>query len=377
MKKTQVAVTLAGLLVLTGCTKPVMQDNRYIPAKDDQAVGASRQYDDFGSDNKTYGSIPPASADSQAAPAQPRYDQMQQAPAQPRYDQAQQAPAQQAPAQQTRNNGPYCKYAPMEDVKSSGGISDSRPARKAGKKGRRTAGKAALPKGGIYVVKSGDYPAKIAKKFGVSVSALLEANKMTMDDAKKLQIGQKLTIPAKGAAKGKKVNKKTAGKTEVKVEAGVYVVRSGDVPARIARRLKVKLADLLKANNMTLEDAKKLQIGQKLVVPGKGVQKQEVAKKDVTTEKKTKQDAQKQEVKEKNEDLDSADQIAKKIEENPADDKNNFDDGGEPYEIAEDTTFRELAVKLNIPEAKLRSMNTDITGDNLPKSSCVMIPSKK
>ena len=364
MKKTQVAVTLAGLLVLTGCTKPVMQDNRYIPAKDDQAVGASRQYDDFGSDNKTYGSIPPASADSQAVPAQPRYDQMQQ------------APAQQAPAQQTRNNGPYCKYAPMEDVKSSGGISDSRPARKAGKKGRRTAGKAALPKGGIYVVKSGDYPAKIAKKFGVSVSALLEANKMTMDDAKKLQIGQKLTIPAKGAAKGKKVNKKTAGKTEVKVEAGVYVVRSGDVPARIARRLKVKLADLLKANNMTLEDAKKLQIGQKLVVPGKGVQKQEVAKKDVTTEKKTKQDAQKQEIKEKNEDLDSADQIAKKIEENPADDK-SIDDGGEPYEIAEDTTFRELAVKLNIPEAKLRSMNTDITGDNLPKSSCVMIPSKK
>ena len=371
MKKTQVAVTLAGLLVLTGCTKPVMQDNRYIPAKDDQAVGASRQYDDFGSDNKTYGSIPPASADSQAVPAQPRYDQAQQAP-------AQQAPAQQAPAQQTPNNG-YGKYAPMEDVKSSGGISDTRPARKGGKKGKRTAGKAALPKGGIYVVKSGDYPAKIAKKFGVSVSALLEANKMTMEDAKKLQIGQKLTIPAKGAAKGKKVNKKTAGKTEVKVEAGVYVVRSGDVPARIARRLKVKLADLLKANNMTLEDAKKLQIGQKLVVPGKGVQKQDVAQKDVTTEKNTKQDAQKQEVKEKNEDLDSADQIAKKIEENPADDKNknNFDDGGEPYELAEDTTFQELAVKLNVPEAKLRSMNTEFTGDNLSKGSCVMIPSKK
>ena len=363
MKKTQVIVTLAGLLVLTGCTKPVMQDNRYIPAKDDQAVGASRQYDDFGSDNKTYGSIPPASADSQAVPAQPRYDQ------------ALQAPVQQAPAQQTRNNGPYCKYAPMEDVKSSGGISDSRPARKGGKKGRRSAGKAALPKGGIYVVKSGDYPAKIAKKFGVSVSALLEANKMTMADAKKLQIGQKLTIPARG----KKADKKSAGKSEVKVEAGIYIVRAGDVPARIARRLKVKLADLLKANDMTLEDAKKLQIGQKLVVPGKGVQKQEVAQKDVTTEKKTKQDAQKQEVKEKNEDLDSADLIAKKIEENPADDKNknNFDDGGEPYELAEDTTFQELAVKLNVPEAKLRSMNTEFTGDNLSKGSCVMIPSKK
>ena len=177
MKKTQVVVTLAGLLVLTGCTKPVMQDNRYIPAKDDRAVGASRQYDDFGSDNKTFGSIPPASEDSQTefAPApQPQPQAQPQVQTQP------------------QNNRPYRQYAPMENVKSSGGITDSRPARKSGKSGKRSAGKVALPKGGIYVVKSGDYPAKIAKKFGVSVSALLEANKMTMADAKRLKIGQKL-----------------------------------------------------------------------------------------------------------------------------------------------------------------------------------------
>ena len=51
MKKTQIVMTLAGLLVLTGCTKPVMQDSHYIPAKDDKAVNANRQYDDFASDN--------------------------------------------------------------------------------------------------------------------------------------------------------------------------------------------------------------------------------------------------------------------------------------------------------------------------------------
>jgi len=361
MKKTQVVVTLAGLLVLTGCTKPVMQDNRYIPAKDDRAIGASRQYDDFGSDNKTFGSIPPASEDSQA-------DQFAPVPqSQPRYNQ------QQTP--QKQNNRPYTKYAPMEDVKSSGGISDSRPARKAGKKGRRTAGKAALPKGGIYVVKSGDYPAKIAKKFGVSVSALLEANKMTMADAKKLQIGQKLTIPARG----KKANKKSAGKSDVKVEAGIYIVRSGDVPARIARRLKVKLADLLKANDMTLEDAKKLQIGQKLVVPGKGAQKPDTVKEEAAAGKKDRQDTPQKETRDKDENLDSADQIATKIEENPAGGKNedNFEGGTEPYELTENTTFQELAVKLNIPEATLRSLNTEITGDNLSKGNCVMIPAKK
>ena len=365
MKKTQVVVTLAGLLVLTGCTKPVMQDNRYIPAKDDRAIGASRQYDDFGSDNKTFGSIPPASEDSQA-------DQFAPVPqSQPRYNQ------QQTP--QKQNNRPYTKYAPMEDVKSSGGISDSRPARKAGKKGRRTAGKAALPKGGIYVVKSGDYPAKIAKKFGVSVSDLLEANKMTMDDAKKLQIGRKLTIPAKSAGKGKKANKKSAGKSDVKVEAGIYIVRAGDVPARIARRLKVKVSDLLKANNMTLEDAKKLQIGQKLVVPGKGAKKPDTVKEKAVAEKKDKQDTPQKEPMDEDENLDSADQIATKIEENPAGGKNedNFEGGTEPYELPENTTFQELAVKLKIPEATLRSLNTEITGDNLSKGNCVMIPAKK
>ena len=356
MKKTQVIVTLAGLLVLTGCTQPVMQDNRYIPAKDDQAVDASRQYDDFGSDNKTYGSIPPASADSQAVQQeQPRFTQQQQ----------------------TQNNAPRSKYAPMEDVQSSGGISDPRPARKGGKKGKRSAGKNLSAQGGTYVVKSGDYPAKIAKKFGVSVSALLEANKMTMADAKKLQIGQKLTIPAKGAAKGKKGNKKSAGKSEIRAEAGVYIVRSGDFPARIARRLKVKLADLLKANNMTLDDAKKLQIGQKLVVPGKGGSKQAVAQKKENAPKADKQEVAQKETKDEN--LDSANKIATEIEANPADDKNkdSFEGGTEPYELAEDTTFQALAAKLNIPEATLRGLNTELSGDNLSKGSCVMIPARK
>ena len=49
-------------------------------------------------------------------------------------------------------------------------------------------------------------------------------------------------------------------------EAGkFYVVQRGDSPAGIARKFKVNYADLLKVNN--IEDPKKLQIGQKLVIP--------------------------------------------------------------------------------------------------------------
>jgi LysM repeat protein len=45
----------------------------------------------------------------------------------------------------------------------------------------------------IYVVQKGDSPAGIAKKFKVSYADLLRTN--NIEDPKKLQIGQKLTIP--------------------------------------------------------------------------------------------------------------------------------------------------------------------------------------
>ena len=63
---------------------------------------------------------------------------------------------------------------------------------------------AASDSGNFYVVAKGDNPVKIAKKLKVSESELLAANHI--DDPRKLQIGQKLIVPAKPAkaAKGKK-----------------------------------------------------------------------------------------------------------------------------------------------------------------------------
>ena len=45
----------------------------------------------------------------------------------------------------------------------------------------------------------------------------------------------------------------------------VYVVQRGDSPAGIAKKFKVSYVNLLKTNN--IEDPKKLQIGQKLLIP--------------------------------------------------------------------------------------------------------------
>ena len=67
--------------------------------------------------------------------------------------------------------------------------------------------KAALPvsaadAGKFYVVAKGDNPVSIAKKLKVSESDLLAVNHI--DDPRKLQIGQKLTIPSSKTTKGKK-----------------------------------------------------------------------------------------------------------------------------------------------------------------------------
>jgi LysM repeat protein len=53
--------------------------------------------------------------------------------------------------------------------------------------------------GNFYIVAKGDNPVKIAKKLKVSESDLLAANHI--DDPRKLQIGQKLIVPAKAKAK--------------------------------------------------------------------------------------------------------------------------------------------------------------------------------
>jgi LysM repeat protein len=57
----------------------------------------------------------------------------------------------------------------------------------------------------------------------------------------------------------------SSGIAEAGESARMYVVQRGDSPAAIAKKFKVSYADLLRTNN--IEDPKRLQIGQKLVIP--------------------------------------------------------------------------------------------------------------
>ena len=167
-----------------------------------------------------------------------------------------------APEAQIKETAPATSdiptFEPMKGVKSSDGIS-----------GEVTGS----GKGGVYVVKSGDTLGKIAKKNGVKLADLMAANNLTEADAKKLQVGKKLTIPAGGKAvaatpKAAKASASAAPAATLDKD-GYYVVQSGDFPEKIAKKNGVKLADLMKANNLTPDSARRLQIGDKLIIPGK------------------------------------------------------------------------------------------------------------
>ncbi|WP_198781183.1 LysM peptidoglycan-binding domain-containing protein [Shewanella putrefaciens] len=115
-----------------------------------------------------------------------------------------------------------------------------------------------------YIVKSGDSLGEIAAKFDISVSALKQANNLTSD---RIKVGQELTLLTPMAANDEaqtNTSKKSSSKAKASdtasaaantadkpaVKATTYKVKSGDSLDKIARKNKVKLADLMKWNQL-------------------------------------------------------------------------------------------------------------------------------
>ncbi|MDR0933220.1 MAG: LysM peptidoglycan-binding domain-containing protein, partial [Victivallales bacterium] len=180
------------------------------------------------------------------------------------------SPAVQTPARRPTAVAPMptqvVTYTPMETLVST--PIDKVPTDKS------TTVATATDKGATYVIKPGDTVGKIAIQHGVSSTAIMKANELDEAKAKRLRIGQKLVIPGKtGAIKSVQSDKKpaTAPVTVTgKLNAdGTYSVVAGDFPGKIARKFGIKEADLMKANNLTAASAKRIKIGQKLVIPGK------------------------------------------------------------------------------------------------------------
>jgi LysM repeat protein len=123
-----------------------------------------------------------------------------------------------------------------------------------------------------YTVVAGDTLNSIAARFGTTAEAIAQLNSLA--DPNALMLGQKLQIPAAGAAAGTSsgttgtTSGSTGGTTGGSPATGgtnTYTVQQGDTLGRIALRYDTTVQELVRLNNLANPDA--ISVGQKLIVP--------------------------------------------------------------------------------------------------------------
>ena len=115
-----------------------------------------------------------------------------------------------------------------------------------------------------HTVEQGETFYGISRKYGISVSELCSANKLTTNDV--LKPGQKLTIPSKAENKSEKSSGTKATSTEKSNEAkvGSYTVQKGETLYSLAKRFETSVGTLQAMNAMSGNDIKE---GQVISVP--------------------------------------------------------------------------------------------------------------
>ncbi|MDF1751979.1 MAG: LysM peptidoglycan-binding domain-containing protein [Verrucomicrobiales bacterium] len=119
----------------------------------------------------------------------------------------------------------------------------------------------------VYTIKNGDNPWTVAKRLKVDYEAMIALNDIS--NPRDLKIGQKLKIPKKGEVID--IPKAAGEDSEELFDADgheVYVIKNGDNPWTVARRLKVDYEALLDLNQ--IGNPRDLKVGQKLKLPKKG-----------------------------------------------------------------------------------------------------------
>lgn len=123
-----------------------------------------------------------------------------------------------------------------------------------------------------YRVAKADTIAKIAKKKGMTIAALLKLNGMKLKDplfaGRKLKVTEleKETVTASKQGKPKKEGTKDNTGQDSRQAPSVYKVKNGDTLDKIAQKFNIKLSLLLKLNHMKMSDP--LFAGQKLKTGG-------------------------------------------------------------------------------------------------------------
>jgi LysM repeat protein len=112
--------------------------------------------------------------------------------------------------------------------------------------------------GGVHVVQRGETLSQIARRYGVSTTALAQANGISNPNF--IYSGQRLTIP--GASGGASTGGAAAS-------GGVHVVRPGENLSSIAARYGTSVAALARANGIA--NPNHIYVGQRLTIGSGGV----------------------------------------------------------------------------------------------------------
>jgi LysM repeat protein len=113
--------------------------------------------------------------------------------------------------------------------------------------------------------RQGAFPPPKATASAAPVAAASSAPVKTDSTASTASNQTSALVAAKAAPKEEKIPKAMPVNTDA--GGNFYVVAKGDNPVKIAKKLKVSESDLLMVNH--IDDPRKLQIGQKLIVPQK------------------------------------------------------------------------------------------------------------
>lgn len=111
-----------------------------------------------------------------------------------------------------------------------------------------------------YEIKKGDTLDQIAREHGISLQALRNANPNV--DARKLQLKQKIALPA--SAKAAAGAATTAESGAVTGSSAIHVVKSGETLYAIAKAQGVTVSAIRKANNLKTDT---IRVNQKLKLP--------------------------------------------------------------------------------------------------------------
>lgn len=117
--------------------------------------------------------------------------------------------------------------------------------------------------GGVYVVRRGDTLSGIARRFGVSQRALMQANSLRNPNF--IWVGQRLRIPGRTTASVVPTRPAPAPPSSAR---RVHVVARGETLSGIALRYGVSLTSLVRLNR--LRSANRIYAGQRLLIPARG-----------------------------------------------------------------------------------------------------------